>query len=87
MSVVKVTWQPPSTPNGEIVAYNILYTDDSSLPLKQWNSSRAYGLSANVKSLSRDSMYWIYVAARTSAGLGKYSFQPVSVKTLKYDCK
>lgn len=44
------------------------------------------GDSASLKALSRDTKYWIRVAAETSVGLGNYSL-PISVKTLRYDCK
>jgi len=46
----------------------------------------AKGLNASLKALSRDTMYWIRVAAETQVGLGNYSL-PVSAKTLRYDCK
>lgn len=81
---VTVSWNSPRYPNGMVLSYLVIYSDDKNLPLSQWSSMEAPGYSASIKALSRDTQYWIRVAARTSVGRGNYSL-PVSEKTLKYD--
>ena len=83
---VAVSWKSPQFPNGKVLSYLVIYSDDSNIPLDQWSSMGANGLNASLKALSRDTEYWIRVAAETRVGLGNYSL-PVSAKTLKYDCK
>ena len=83
---VTVSWKPPQFPNGMVRNYLVIYSDDSNLALALWSSMGAKGFNASLKALSRDTTYWIRVAAETSVGLGNYSL-PVSAKTLKHDCK
>lgn len=83
---VTVSWKSPQFPNGMVLSYLVIYSDDSNLPLAQWSSMGVKGYNAGIKALSRDMTCWIRVAAVTSVGQGNYSL-PVSAKTLKYDCK
>ncbi|XP_073227916.1 tyrosine-protein phosphatase Lar-like [Porites lutea] len=81
-----VSWNSPQFPNGRVLGYYVVYSDDQSLPVSQWSGTEPSGYNAKIKALERDKTYWIRVAARTSKGQGDYSL-PVSAKTLKYDCK
>ena len=81
-----VSWNSPQFPNGRVLGYYVVYSDDQSLPVSQWSGTEPSGYSVKIKALERDKTYWIRVAARTSKGQGNYSL-PVSAKTLKYDCK
>ena len=84
-SVVLVTWKAPLSPNGIITGYNVLYSDDDSLPLNQWSSQSASGHSTQIRNLAKGQMYWFRVAAKTIQ-YGRYSDER-SGTTLKYDCK
>lgn len=68
------------------MSYLVIYSDAVKLPLSQWSSRGVKGLRATLKALSRDTKYWIRVAAETLVGTGNYS-SPIFVKTLKYDRK
>lgn len=81
---ITISWQPPQSPNGEVLSYLVIYSDAVKLPLSQWSSRGVKGLRATLKALSRDTKYWIRVAAETLVGTGNYS-SPIFVKTLKYD--
>ena len=83
---VAVSWKSPQFLDGKVLSYLVIYSDDSYITLDQWSSMEANGLNASLKALSRDTKYWIRVAAETRVSLGNYSL-PVSAKTLKCDCK
>ena len=83
---VTVSWKSPQFPNGKVLSYLVIYSDESNILLAQWSSMGAKGLNGSLKALSRDTKYWIRVAGETQVGLGNFSL-PVSAKTLKYDCK
>lgn len=81
---INVSWKPPQFPYGVVSSYLVIYSSDKNLPQSQWSSTEVKEVSTSLRALSRDTKYWIRVAARTSAGQGNYSLE-VSEKTLKYD--
>ena len=67
---VCVAWEPPSTPNGVIVAYTLYYSDE----VDTSNITIAGELTSHeLDMLSPYTNYSIAVAARTSAGEGPSS--------------
>jgi hypothetical protein len=87
-SVITLQWQEPNHPNGVIRKYKIIYTSDNpNTDRSNWKSLEILiGMSASLRSLSRDVKYWIRVAAFTKVGLGDYS-KVATIRTLKFDRK
>ena len=84
-SAVLVTWKVPQLSNGMITGYKIAYSDDNKLPVNQWSSQSATGLSDQIRNLVKNQRYWFKVAAKTFR-FGQFTDE-VSVTTLRYDCK
>ena len=83
---INVSWKAPEFPHGVVLSYLVIYSSVKHLPLSQWSSTAVKGMTVTIQALSRDTQYWIRVAARTSAGQGNYS-SPTSTRTPKYDCQ
>jgi len=79
-----VDWDEPSERNGKIKGYVVKFKIND--PQERWQDKKSNDLGTILRSLSRDTTYWIKVAARTSKGVGNYS-EILSASTLKYDCK
>ncbi|XP_067028665.1 receptor-type tyrosine-protein phosphatase delta-like isoform X2 [Acropora muricata] len=81
---INVSWKAPKFPHGVVLSYLVIYSSVKHLPLSQWSSTAVKGMTVTIQALSRDTQYWIRVAARTSAGQGNYS-SPTTARTPKYD--
>lgn len=71
-----VTWIPPRLRlrNGQINHYRVVYTNNNSLDINQWSTIIIGAtLSCNLTDLQPDTLYYISVAAGTSAGFGPYA--------------
>nr|XP_036865895.1 immunoglobulin superfamily DCC subclass member 4 isoform X3 [Manis javanica] len=74
-STVRLHWCPPTEPNGEIVEYLILYSDNHTQPEHQWTLLTTGGniFSAEVRGLESDTRYFFKMGARTEVGPGPFS--------------
>uniref|UniRef100_A0A8C6WC85 Immunoglobulin superfamily DCC subclass member 4 n=1 Tax=Nannospalax galili TaxID=1026970 RepID=A0A8C6WC85_NANGA len=74
-STVRLHWCPPTEPNGEIVEYLILYSDNHTQPEHQWTLLTTEGniFSAEVHGLESDTRYFFKMGARTEVGPGPFS--------------
>ncbi|XP_036160830.1 immunoglobulin superfamily DCC subclass member 4 isoform X4 [Myotis myotis] len=85
-STVLLHWCPPTEPNGEIVEYLILYSNNHTQPEHQWTLltteepcspcfPRLPGniFSAEVRGLESDTRYFFKMGARTEVGPGPFS--------------
>ncbi|XP_077905578.1 immunoglobulin superfamily DCC subclass member 4 [Ictidomys tridecemlineatus] len=74
-STVRLHWCPPTEPNGEIVEYLILYSNNHSQPEHQWTLLTTEGniFSAEVHGLESDTRYFFKMGARTEVGPGPFS--------------
>ncbi|XP_036865893.2 immunoglobulin superfamily DCC subclass member 4 isoform X1 [Manis javanica] len=74
-STVRLHWCPPTEPNGEIVEYLILYSDNHTQPEHQWTLLTTEGniFSAEVRGLESDTRYFFKMGARTEVGPGPFS--------------
>ncbi|UYV61776.1 NEO1, partial [Cordylochernes scorpioides] len=81
-TMVNLHWQPPKQPNGQITGYVILYTDNIHLRDRDWAVLPIVGdkMTAAVKDLNPDSVYYFKVNARNSKGYGPLS-TPTTIKT------
>ena len=70
---VRVSWRPPTEPNGELVGYHLEYSfaNDSSTSRKI--AVLASKTSVDVENLKRGILYKFKVKAETSAGKGNFS--------------
>ncbi|XP_035114785.3 immunoglobulin superfamily DCC subclass member 4 isoform X2 [Callithrix jacchus] len=74
-STVRLRWCPPTEPNGEIVEYLILYSNNHTRPEHQWTLLTTEGniFSAEVHGLESDTRYFFKMGARTEVGPGPFS--------------
>ncbi|MEJ1285461.1 immunoglobulin superfamily DCC subclass member 4 [Cricetulus griseus] len=74
-STVRLHWCPPTEPNGEIVEYLILYSNNHTQPEHQWTLLTTEGniFSAEVHGLESDTRYFFKMGARTEVGPGPFS--------------
>ncbi|XP_039721213.1 immunoglobulin superfamily DCC subclass member 4 [Pteropus medius] len=74
-STVLLHWCPPTEPNGEIVEYLILYSNNHTQPEHQWTLLTTEGniFSAEVRGLESDTRYFFKMGARTEVGPGPFS--------------
>ncbi|XP_012410480.1 immunoglobulin superfamily DCC subclass member 4 [Trichechus manatus latirostris] len=74
-STVRLHWCPPTEPNGEIVEYLILYSNNHTQPEHQWTLVTTEGniFSAEVHGLESDTRYFFKMGARTEVGPGPFS--------------
>uniref|UniRef100_A0A2K5RVA4 Immunoglobulin superfamily DCC subclass member 4 n=1 Tax=Cebus imitator TaxID=2715852 RepID=A0A2K5RVA4_CEBIM len=74
-STVRLRWCPPTEPNGEIVEYLILYSNNQTRPDHQWTLLTTEGniFSAEVHGLESDTRYFFKMGARTEVGPGPFS--------------
>ncbi|XP_045666681.1 immunoglobulin superfamily DCC subclass member 4 isoform X1 [Ursus americanus] len=74
-STVRLHWRPPTEPNGEIVEYLILYSNNHTQPEHQWTLLTTDGniFSAEVHGLESDTRYFFKMGARTEVGPGPFS--------------
>ncbi|XP_015198796.2 immunoglobulin superfamily DCC subclass member 4 isoform X1 [Lepisosteus oculatus] len=72
---VFVRWRPPLEPNGIIVEYNILYSENSSQPDNLWSSLSREGntFSTEVEGLQSATRYFFKMGAKTVVGAGPFS--------------
>lgn len=82
-SAVRLQWQPPKTPNGQITGYMILYTTDDSLPDREWSVHPLIGDKMNtlITDMSPDTLYFFKIQAKNEKGSGPVS-SAVSFRTL-----
>ncbi|XP_075392112.1 immunoglobulin superfamily DCC subclass member 4 isoform X3 [Tenrec ecaudatus] len=74
-STVQLHWCPPAEPNGEIVEYLILYSNNHTQPEHLWTLLTTDGniFSAKVHGLESDTRYFFKMGARTEVGRGPFS--------------
>ncbi|XP_063099357.1 immunoglobulin superfamily DCC subclass member 4 isoform X2 [Cavia porcellus] len=74
-STVRLHWCPPTEPNGEIVEYLILYSNNHTQPEHQWTLLTTEGniFSAEVHGLESHTRYFFKMGARTEVGPGPFS--------------
>lgn len=74
-STVRLHWCPPTEPNGEIVEYLILYSNNHTQPEHQWTLLTTEGniFSAEVRGLESHTRYFFKMGARTEVGPGPFS--------------
>ncbi|XP_004687571.2 PREDICTED: immunoglobulin superfamily DCC subclass member 4 [Condylura cristata] len=74
-STVRLHWCPPTEPNGEIVEYLILYSNNHTQPEHQWTLLTTEGniFSVEVHGLESDTRYFFKMGARTEVGPGPFS--------------
>lgn len=82
-SAVRLQWQPPKSPNGQITGYMILYTTDESLPDREWSIHPLIGDKMNtlITNMSPDTLYFFKIQAKNEKGSGPVS-PAVSFRTL-----
>lgn len=83
---VRLNWQPPVSPNGQITGYLVFYTTDPNLDDIRWVVEGVLGerLTSSIKGLTPDTTYYFKVQARNSKGYGPIS-PTVIYKTPKSD--
>ena len=69
-NTITITWLPPVRPNGEIIEYRITYRslDNNATRILTTDGSLT---TADIKNLSANTTYYIYVTARTGQGAGE----------------
>ncbi|XP_076332856.1 protogenin-like isoform X2 [Tachypleus tridentatus] len=74
---IKVFWQPPATPNGEITLYEVLYTTQmgSVKDLDDWQKKgeKGFEVSSLIKGLASNTRYFFCMRAWTKAGVSSPS--------------
>ncbi|XP_059471405.1 neogenin isoform X2 [Neocloeon triangulifer] len=72
---VNLNWQPPKTPNGQVVGYIITYTIDHNKPEKDWAMEDISGdrMTTSIKNLNPDTTYYFRIQARNKMGYGPFS--------------
>ncbi|XP_052084444.1 neogenin-like isoform X7 [Mytilus californianus] len=84
---VRLNWQPPVTPNGQITGYLIFYTTDPNLEDVDWVVEGVLPgerLTTTIKGLTPDTTYYFKMQTRNSKGYGPIS-PTVIYKTPKSD--
>ncbi|XP_071140063.1 neogenin-like isoform X13 [Mytilus edulis] len=84
---VRLNWQPPITPNGQITGYLIFYTTDPNLEDVDWVVEGVLPgerLTTTIKGLTPDTTYYFKMQTRNSKGYGPIS-PTVIYKTPKSD--
>ena len=82
-STIRLQWQPPKQPNGQITGYVILYTTDESLNDRDWSVQALVGDKMNtvLNNLIPDTTYHFKIQAKNEKGPGPVS-APVHFRTL-----
>lgn len=82
-STIRLQWQPPKQPNGQITGYVILYTTDENLSDRDWSVQALVGDKMNtlLNNLLPDTTYYFKIQARNEKGSGPVS-APVRFRTL-----
>ncbi|XP_055342450.1 tyrosine-protein phosphatase Lar-like isoform X3 [Paramacrobiotus metropolitanus] len=76
-----VEWDPPMSPNGQIVGYKVAYTTDARLSVTSWRFEMVGNeLSTTLSNLQPRAMYTVRIQAYTSGGPGPFS-RPIQIKT------
>ncbi|XP_066541701.1 LOW QUALITY PROTEIN: phosphatidylinositol phosphatase PTPRQ [Hoplias malabaricus] len=77
---VRLTWSPPTEPNGIIQFYTIYYTDNITLSDQQVEGSLQW---AELAGLKAGQEYWVWLRSSTSLGDGGVSSTPLNFTTLE----
>ncbi|XP_072236348.1 immunoglobulin superfamily DCC subclass member 4 isoform X2 [Leuresthes tenuis] len=74
-SSVLVSWRPPLEPNGIVISYRILYSDNISTPEHVWKNLSQDGSTTSVEihGLCGGTRYFLKLGASTEVGPGPYS--------------
>jgi len=82
-SAVRLQWQPPKYPNGQITGYIILYSTDDSRPDREWSIHPLVGDKMNslINDMLPDTLYFFKIQAKNDKGSGPVS-DPISFRTL-----
>jgi Fibronectin type III domain len=72
---VNLNWQPPKTPNGQIIGYVIAYTTDQTKAERDWAVEAIVGdrMTTAIKGLKADTTYYFRIQARNKMGYGPFS--------------
>ena len=72
---VRLNWQPPLLPNGQITGYLVFYTTDPNQEDIRWVMEGVVGerLTTTIKGLTPDTTYYFKIQARNSKGYGPIS--------------
>jgi len=81
-SAVRVQWEPPDEPNGQIRGYRVYYSPRPDTPLGAWHAHDTGddGEMTSIQDLTKDTTYGLRVLAFTSMGDGPLS-EVLLVKT------
>ncbi|KAG7272522.1 hypothetical protein CRUP_006811 [Coryphaenoides rupestris] len=81
-SAVRVQWEPPDEPNGQIRGYRVYYSAGPDAPLGAWHThdTGGDGEMTSIEGLTKDTTYGLRVLAFTSVGDGPLS-EVLLVKT------
>ena len=79
---INVTWGPVDCrhQNGEIIGYTVRYWEEGGGRRPSFPSGDSSGGMTTLSGLTKQTVYTVEVAARTSAGTGVYS-QPQNIET------
>lgn len=74
-SSLRLQWQPPKFPNGQITGYVILYTTDPSLNDRDWSVQALVGdkMNALLNNLLPETTYYFKIQAKNEKGSGPVS--------------
>lgn len=74
-SIIRLNWQPPKEPNGQITGYLIFFHTDNKARERDWQVEGVVGdkLTATIKGLQPDTQYFFKIQARNSKGYGPIS--------------
>lgn len=83
-SAVRLHWQPPKYPNGQITGYIILYTTDETRPEREWSVHPLVGDKMNtmITDMLPDTLYFFKIQAKNEKGSGPVSSPAISFRTL-----